>query len=410
MGAVCPVRGADEAALGLATLGQSGCHFLLRFLEREGPEAVWRASRRRLLDWGLMPSAVDRFEEQRQCFAREQIEALLTRTGVHFLPYGSPYYPQELAQLAYPPAGLFARATEDALARLQRLPRVTIVGTRRATPYGLRATEAFASAFAAAGVAVVSGLALGIDGRAHQAAFDAGGLTVAVLGCGADVVYPRRHRGLYEWIIRGGVVLSELPPGTPPARWTFPHRNRLLAALGDAVLVTEGSRTSGALQTAGWALELGRAVFAVPGPIGVDSHEGCNWLLYEGAGPALDPCVTVEDFLLQTRIERERRRTTERPSKADVGRKDSSARERSAARGIAGKAAGRLGDVGGYRCQATGASVESIMEALEHGGCSVDRLVRHTGLATRQLTAALAEMELMGLVTRAGPGLYIRAP
>jgi len=374
--------GTDEAALGLAFLSQSGCHSLLRFVQREGPEAIWRAPRRRLLEWGLVPSAVDRFEEKRRRFPAEEIRALLVRAGLRFLPYGSQYYPPELAHLRYPPAGLFARAAEGALARLQSLPRVTIVGTRRATPYGLRATEAFASAFAAAGVAVVSGMALGIDGRAHQAAFDAGGLTVAVLGCGADVIYPQRHRSLYGHIVRDGVVLSELPPGTPPARWTFPYRNRLLAALGDAVLVTEGSRSSGALQTAGWALEIGRPVFAVPGPIMVEWHEGCNCLLYEGAGPALDPCVTVEDFLLQTRIERRERRVAERPDR-----------------------------VKGSRCQVAGSSAaESILEGLERGACSVDSLVGLTGLAARQLTGALAELELTGLVKRGGPGLYIRAP
>jgi len=233
---------------------------------------------------------------------------------------------------------------------------------------------------------------------------------VAVLGCGVDVVYPQRNRGLYEWISRDGVVLSELPPGTPPARWTFPHRNRLLAALGDAVLVTEGSQTSGALQTAGWALELGRPVFAVPGPITMDGHEGCNRLLYDGAGPALDPGVAVEDFLLQTRIERQERRETGRPAEGDGGRADSSARGSLGAPGSAGGAAGWRSSPAGYRSQVTGTCAGSILEALEQGGCSVDSLVGHTGLATRQLTAALAEMELMGLVKRGGPGLYIRAP
>ncbi len=179
---------------------------------------------------------------------------------------------------------------------------MTIVGTRKATAYGARAAEAFAAAFASRGVAVVSGMALGIDGRAHRASLEVGGLTVGVLGCGADIVYPRSHRTLYERILEQGVILSELPPGTPPGRWTFPQRNRLLAALGDAVLVVEGSRLSGAMQTADRSLELGRPVFAVPGPISVESHSGCNQLLYEGAVPAVDPCVTVEDFFLQTRI------------------------------------------------------------------------------------------------------------
>jgi DNA processing protein len=401
---------ADEAALGLAFLSQYGCCSLLRLVEREGPEAVWQASRRRLLDWGLVASAVERFEEKRRRFEVEEVRALLTRTGLRFLAYGTTYYPQELAHLRHPPAGLFARGDEAALTRLRSVPRIAIVGTRRATPYGLRVTDRFASAFAEANVAVVSGMALGIDGRAHEAALAAGGLTVAVLGCGADVVYPRRHRGLYESIGTNGVILSELPPGTPPARWTFPHRNRLLAALADAVLVIEGSLTSGALQTAGWGLDLGRPVFAVPGPIAVDRHEGCNRLLYEGAGPAIDPCATVEDFLQQTRIERKERLEATCSGRGGVvgetllaGGGCSAAED---GRRLSGGFSGALREA----CPIVGSHVGRILEALDQGACSVDSLVGHTGLAVRQLTAALAELELAGLVTRGGPGMYIRAP
>ena len=143
------------------------------------------------------------------------------------------------------------------------------------------------AAFAARGVAVISGMALGIDGRSHEAALEAGGMTVAVLGCGADIVYPARHRSLYELIAGKGLILSELPPGTPPAAWTFPHRNRLLAALGDAVVVIEGAPTSGAMQTADQAAGLGRPVFAVPGSIYSDNQRGCNLLVRDGvdSGP-----------------------------------------------------------------------------------------------------------------------------
>jgi DNA processing protein len=376
-----------RATLGLAWLSESGCHSVLRLLGREETVSIWRAPCRRLVEWGMTPRAAASFEEKRRGFVSTEAEALLEREGVQFLPFGSRRYPAELGHLNFPPAGLFVRANEDVLDRVVGAPRVTVVGTRRATAHGSRAAEAFASAFAARGVVVVSGMALGVDGRAHEGAIRAGGLTVAVLGCGVDLVYPPRHRWLYEKIAADGVVMSELPPGTAPSRWTFPHRNRLLAALGDAVLVVEASRTSGALQTADWALELGRPVFTVPGPPFVDSHEGCNMLLYDGACPALDPRVTVEDFLSTTRIERgehrssgRRRCTEQREAKGDNA-------------GLA--PSGRQAD---------------ILEALESGPCSVDGLVGRTGLTARELTAALAELELAGLTVRAGPGVHIRAP
>jgi DNA processing protein len=216
---------------------------------------------------------------------------------------------------------------------------------------------------------------------------EAGGLTVAVLGCGADIVYPRRHRGLYQHLVERGVIVSELPPGTPPAPWTFPNRNRLLAALGDAVVVIEGAPTSGALQTADQAAGLGRPVFAVPGSIYVDNHRGCNLLLRDGAAPAIDPDTTVEEFLLQTRIERGERRPRERAGGAvRPGMGQDPFREL--------VAAGR----------------EAILEAIAERPRSIDDLVARTGMSSRHLSAALAELELAGLAARAGPGLYIRAP
>jgi DNA processing protein len=210
-------------------------------------------------------------------------------------------------------------------------------------------------------------------------------MTAAVLGCGADVVYPARHRALYGLIAEKGLIMSELPPGAPPSRWTFPNRNRLLAALGDAVLVIEGAVTSGAMQTAEQAAHLGRPVFAVPGSIYADGHRGCNLLIRDGGVPALEPEVAVEEFLLQTRIERGERRPPEPERASSTGRQDP-------LRDLA--VAGR----------------EAVLEAMAEQACSVDALVLRTGMAARRLTAALAELELAGLVARAGPGLYIRAP
>ena len=293
-----------DCALGLAWLGLSGGGLLLGRLREVGLEGVWGASRPTLEGWGLTPHTIQSFIESRRGFDAAEARAAMERTGQHFIPFGSPLYPPELCQLEYPPAGLFVRGSREVLDGLMRIPRITVVGTRKATEEGLAATEAFVEVMSRRGIGVISGMALGIDARAHGAALDDGGATMAVLGCGADVVYPPRHRWLYDRLLRTGVVVSELPPGSHPTKWTFPHRNRLLAALGDAVLVVEGSNTSGALQTARWALELGRQVFCVPGSIFRETSDGCNSLIYDGASPALRPDAVVEDFLRVTRMER----------------------------------------------------------------------------------------------------------
>jgi len=234
-------------------------------------------------------------------------------------------------------------------------------------------------------VTVISGMAMGIDAQVHRSTLDGGGLTVAILGCGADVVYPRSHRWLYERISERGIVASELPPGSRPTRWTFPYRNRLLAALGDAVLVVQGSNKSGALQTAKWALELGRPVFSVPGSIMRKDSEGCNTLLYEGAAPALDPEVTVEDFLQQTRIERGKRRVPDGDPAASPAHDLRSAASPEDSR------------------------QRQVLDAVGTGPMTADRLVMLTGLSVREVGAALGGLEAAGKVIRGGPGTYLLA-
>jgi DNA processing protein len=331
--------------------------------------------------------AARRFAAGRREFVLASAKERLDAAGLRFVPLGSPEYPEQLRQLALPPAGLFALGPDEALHTMLNAPRITIVGTRRATAYGVRAAETFSSAFAAAGVAVVSGMALGIDTRAHKAALATSGLTIAVMGCGADVVYPRANHWLYEKIRQSGLVISELPPGSAPAPWSFPHRNRLLAALGDATLVVEGSPKSGALQTAGLALDLGRSVFAVPGSIYSEGCRGCNQLLHEGATPALDPFVAVEDFLRATRMERGARQV-----RGDLG--------------PAGRQAGAEDCISGDLSPRN----KTVWASLSDVACSVDVLVARTGLAARDVLAALAELELEGRAARVGAGLYVRAP
>jgi DNA processing protein len=166
--------------------------------------------------------------------------------------------------------------SEDALA-------IAIVGTRRPTQYGIEAAERLAGELAARGVTVVSGLARGIDGAAHRGALRAGGRTLAVLGCGVDVVYPPEHRALREAIVEQGALVSQFGPGTPPLAWHFPARNRTLAGLALGVVVVEAPTRSGALITAGFAGELGREVFAVPGKITSAMSQGPHELILDGA-------------------------------------------------------------------------------------------------------------------------------
>jgi DNA processing protein len=207
----------------------------------------------------------------------------LTEGGFSVLCTHATAYPPLLRQLSDPPAVLFAAGREETFAVLREEPAVAVVGTRRASPYGTEVAYAIGRGLGASGVPVVSGLALGIDGTAHRGCLDGGGVPVAVVAGGPDVVYPRRHRGLHERVCGSGLVLSELPPGTEPYRWSFPARNRIMAGLARLTLVVEAADPSGSLITADFAKDLGRCVGAVPGRVTSHVAQGTNSLLKEGA-------------------------------------------------------------------------------------------------------------------------------
>ena len=201
-------------------------------------------------------------------------------------------YPGRLRPYAGMPGKIYVRGRLPEEGR----PAVAIVGARRSTPYGNGTARTFAKELAAAGVQIISGMAWGIDGMAHEGALEAGGDTYAVLGCGVDICYPFGHRGLYERLIREGGVLSEQPPGMPPKSGHFPARNRIISALSDLVLVVEAGEKSGALITADLALEQGKDVYAVPGRVGDVQSRGCLNLIRQGAGLADSP-DTILDVL-----------------------------------------------------------------------------------------------------------------
>jgi len=191
----------------------------------------------------------------------------------------SPEYPNELNDLAQPPRELYTIGRSSALST----PRVAIVGTRNSTAYGERITRTLTRALVRGGVSIVSGMARGVDAAAHRTALEEGGNTVAVLGTGVDVPYPVGHRLLHRTIADHGLVLSENPPGTKAAKGAFPKRNRIIAALAPVTIVVEAGFRSGALNTASQAIELGRVVAAIPGPIDSDQSRGSNQLLRDGA-------------------------------------------------------------------------------------------------------------------------------
>lgn len=212
--------------------------------------------------------------------------------GFGVIPMTSPSYPASLMELVDPPPLLFLRGDKALLTE----PAVAIVGSRRATEAGRRAAERIGRILAEAGVTVVSGLALGIDGAAHRGALQGGGKTLAVLGCGLGRVYPAAHRGLFREIGRKGLLVSEFLPGESALPHHFPKRNRVIAALSRAVVVVEAGNKSGALITVDHGLDLGREIFVVPGSVENPQAAGSNALLREGARVVPDPGAILDEL------------------------------------------------------------------------------------------------------------------
>ncbi len=290
-----PMR--DAALLAWTLVRGIGPRRFAHFVHTMGLEEMARVfthprSVRALLD---LPGV--ELDEAPSRYVREA-EALLQRArslGIRWVFYGEPNYPPLLQGLATAPPVLFYRGNLEVLTR----PLVGVVGTRRPTDYGRTQARRFGRALAEAGVGVVSGGARGIDRAVHEAVLEVDGGTVAVLGTGVDVVYPREHRRLFESIVtRDGLLLSEFLPGTGPQKEHFPRRNRLISALSLGVLIVEAPEGSGALNTATWAAEQGKEVFVLPGPVHYPSFRGNHHLLREGARLVTSPEELLADLHL----------------------------------------------------------------------------------------------------------------
>jgi DNA processing protein len=299
-----------------------------------------------------------RFERFRSGFDATRYLAALGKHGFRFLGRSDPEYPPLLRELHDPPPGLFLRGAPES--ELLTRPAVAVVGARACSSYGAQVARLLGRELAAAGLVVVSGLARGVDGEAHRGALEAGGVTVAVLGCGVDRDYPAAHAQLASRIAENGLVLSEYAPGVEPAPWRFPARNRIIAGLVSATVIVEARERSGALITADFALEAGREVFAVPGEITSSLSAGTNALLRLGA----TPLTSAEDVL--------------------------------EALGVAAPQA-QVAEVG--------ENAALVLEALADRPAGADELARATSLDAAVVATALAELELAGAVVEAD-GLF----
>lgn len=304
--------------------------------------------------------------------------------AVHLL--GDPSYPEMLATDIDPPPLLFSRGHLAALTG----PRVAIVGTRRCTQGGRLTAREMGHELADEGVHVVSGLALGIDGAAHEGALrsERSLPVIGVVATGLDWVYPVRHRKLWEAVADRGVLISEVPLGTRPFRWRFPARNRIIAALSDAVVVVESHAKGGALGTADEALRRDRLVMAIPGSVRSPAATGTNQLLHDGA----DPARNARDVMTALGFE-----VSPSPTRGDPG--DVST-ERSAPGRVAGASAAPPG-----REEDLDPLLARVLDQIDTDPTSVDSLVIRTGLDLPELALAVVSLEQRGLVVRSGTWL-----
>jgi DNA processing protein len=275
-------------------------------------------------------------------------------------------YPPALRHLgASAPQALWVRGDRGLLGRLVKEPSVTIVGARRATAYGRETARELGLLLAGADVVVISGLAYGIDAAAHRGALEGGGATVAVLGCGADVAYPVGNRRLYDRIAAEGLIVSEYPPGFTPWRWSFPARNRIMAALGTVTVVVEAAERSGSLITVRAAQALGREVGAVPGPVSSRYSRGSNALLADGAFPVLGAESVLDELFGPGAWEPKDPEPIDDPVLA------------------------------------------AILERVEAGETTPDSIARGARLEPGEVAAGLARLELLGRVTADATGRYL---
>jgi DNA processing protein len=389
----------EELALWLRLSAADGIGSLTatRLLHKFGlPEHIFSQSAQALSE-GLKPSQVNALLKP-----SEALPALIEATWNWLSNTDSAWrsvvsladsaYPKALLQLPDPPVLLYITGSQvvyEHIAAKETADDIAIVGSRHATPQGLANARSFAQAFAQTGMHVVSGLALGIDGAAHEGALDAqrdfgssAGSTVAVIGTGLDRVYPKRHHDLAHRIVQHGLIVSEFPIGTPPLAENFPRRNRIIAALTQGTLVVEAAIQSGSLITARQALDMGKEVFAIPGSIHSPQSKGCHHLIKQGAKLVESAQDVIEEL-------------PRKPSAQLAITMISGALH---AESMPASTSNSLKNL----------KENPLLQALGYDPISLDALIDRTGIPAAQLQVQLLELELLGEVARLPGGLFQR--
>ncbi len=359
--------------LALQTVPDLGPRKCLRLLEYFGSaRAVFDASATTLAELALSAAQIDAIVSP----GWEKIAPALTwlqDPEHHLLTLADPLYPSLLKEIPDPPPVLYVIGAVELLS----CPQISIVGSRAPTAGGIDSAHSLARQLAATGLVVTSGLALGIDAASHQGALAAKGRTIAVMGTGPDIIYPRRHQQLAEQISGQGALVTEYWPGTPPRPENFPRRNRIISGLGVGVLVVEAALKSGSLITARLAMEQGRNVFAVPGSIHNRQVRGCHALIREGAKlvECLDDVVEELGALLQSSL--------------SAGRRSLHSTEYS---------------------QTNANEYRTLLQSMGYDPVSVDTLVARSGLTANEVSSMLLILELQGQVSSLPGGYYMRRP
>ncbi len=377
----------------------------------QDPEDIFFADRKALDAVEGLRGSVKEALQNKNLTQAEKILSDCEKEKLHILTYRDAAYPTALKNIADPPMVLYYKGQ---LPDFDSNPVIGIVGTRKASAYGLNTAKRMGYQIAKCGGIVVSGMAYGIDAMAMGGALTAGGRTVGVLGCGADVVYPLSNRGLFADTEKFGCILSEFAPGTPPLKYNFPKRNRIISGLSNGVLVVEAPARSGALITARQAGEQGRDVFAVPGNIDQPTFAGSNALLRDGAIMVSSGWEVLSEYegLYPDKIHRDTGKYQNALSGEELeksllkvaqkprlpGKKKNLKKELDK-KVIDKEPSAPYSDVNASMPKLS-ADEQAIVTALASGERLVDEVIAETGLTTGKLLAALTMLELKGVLTR----------
>ena len=383
----------------LAELPRLKGPFRLALLRHFGsPEDIFFADREELLLAEDVPPGQAELALNRDLSAADRILADCQRLGQRILTIQDAEYPQRLRNIFDPPLVLYVKGRMPVM---DEEAAIAVVGTRECTPYGTACGERLGRELAASGAVVVTGLARGVDSAAARGALRAGGSVVGVTGGGLDVVYPPENGDLYADVAARGVLLSEYPPGSPPDKAHFPVRNRIMSGLSVAALVVEAPGHSGALITARLALEQGREVYAVPGPIDAPDSVGCNRLIRDGAGLAAEGWDILRDF--QERFPEKLRPARKLPAWTPLPTRRRAEPRRNPEPAPEPEKAPAL------RAVSLTDDQIALLGVLEpEGPVQVDDLIESTGIPARRVSSALTMLEIDGCVRQHDGKRYTR--